>query len=478
MDAATTAYINATFQKIRLLRSNNKGEVWLASDSSGKLVIIKRINITGLPYKTLKDHPHQIAPKIIYCAEQDKETLIVEEYIQGDSLLERLEQKCYLTEKEAEYILLGLCDGLKPLHDLGIIHRDIKPSNLILQNGCIIRLIDFDAARTVKSDSSEDTRLLGTKGYAPPEQFGYGQTDGRSDIYSIGITMKKMLGREYHGYLEKILNKCTEIDPKKRYASVLALKQAILWNRRKLVKIATLLAIAMIFLTLLYAKSAWMPLPQSSHEEMPGTNEATVPPRAATVTESPPPPLEETTLPETITHSSETPLLPPNSKETATPVEVPTLDKNLPLPQLEPEYIVPRPMETSFTLNGAVVNTTQDNLISMDRNDWSDYSARLHVENSSNTTWDSPSIRVVFRDNWGGRHTETISLAPIPSGESADFDIPVGSYPVTNRPDATEVSAWLQIYLDHGDLPVSERYWCLQFLLKENESKVQDGSKS
>ena len=69
-----------------------------------------------------------------------------------------------------------MCDGLKFLHGLGIIHRDIKPSNLILQAGKIIRLLDFDAARIFKVDKDEDTQYLGTKGYAPPEQFGFRQT--------------------------------------------------------------------------------------------------------------------------------------------------------------------------------------------------------------------------------------------------------------------------------------------------------------
>lgn len=196
MNVALTAYIEESFTKLRQLRMSEKGEVWLASDKSGKLVIIKEIYLTGLPYKILKETPQPIAPKVIYCAEYDGKTLVVEEYLQGESLLERLEQGRYLTEKEAANILLRLCDRLRPLHKQGIIHHDIKPSNLILQNGGIIRLIDFDAARTVKENKSEDTRFLGTKGYAPPEQFGYGQTDERSDIYSVGITIKKMLGKE------------------------------------------------------------------------------------------------------------------------------------------------------------------------------------------------------------------------------------------------------------------------------------------
>ena len=132
MDSAITSYIETSFRKIRELRKSDKGEVWLASDASGKLVVVKRILLTGLPYPMLKEHPQPICPRILYCAEDEAETIVVEEFVQGDALLERLEEGRCLTEKEAESILLQLCDGLAPLHQHGIIHRDIKPSNLIL----------------------------------------------------------------------------------------------------------------------------------------------------------------------------------------------------------------------------------------------------------------------------------------------------------------------------------------------------------
>ena len=85
-----------------------------------------------------------------------------------------------------------MCDGLKELHEQKIIHRDIKPSNMILQADGRIRLIDFDAARIFKDNKATDTELLGTKDYAPPEQYGFGQTDPRSDIYSLGVTIKNV----------------------------------------------------------------------------------------------------------------------------------------------------------------------------------------------------------------------------------------------------------------------------------------------
>ena len=231
MDAHITAYIETAFLKIRLLKSSDKGEVWLAFEKSGRLVIHKRIAWTGLPYAILKEKGYPLIPRILHCIEEDGETLVVEEYVQGESLLDRIGRKAYLSEREAGNILLQLCDGLAPIHAQGIVHRDIKPSNLILQSGGIVRLIDFDAARTVKEHSGEDTMHLGTKGYAPPEQFGYGQTDVRSDIYSIGITMRKVLPEEYGGYLVKIFAKCTEIDPTRRYQNLQELRRALIFRR-------------------------------------------------------------------------------------------------------------------------------------------------------------------------------------------------------------------------------------------------------
>ena len=108
----------------------------------------------------------------------------------------------------------------------GILHRDIKPSNLLLAADGHIRLIDFDAAREEKPNVDSDTRLLGTKGYAPPEQYGFAQTDARADIYAVGVTMKQLLGKqaEKRPY-RHILRKCTEFAPKRRYATA----KALLW---------------------------------------------------------------------------------------------------------------------------------------------------------------------------------------------------------------------------------------------------------
>lgn len=208
------------YEKLKLLKRSERGEVWLAQNrQGGELVIIKRVAAIGLPYDVIKKSAFTLPAKVFYCAADDSETVVVEEFIQGEHLQT-------LTEPQAWTILLQLCDGLKELHAQGIIHRDIKPSNLILQ-GERIRLIDFDAARIFKADKDADTHRLGTKGYAPPEQYGGGQTDNRSDIYALGITIKILLGEHCGGRLKNILDKCTEYDPANRFQDVDELKDAL-----------------------------------------------------------------------------------------------------------------------------------------------------------------------------------------------------------------------------------------------------------
>ena len=232
MKESVEKFIEFRYKKIaRLKEPDNRGEVWPAQcRQSGEFVILKRVRLTGLPYAEMQNFSFKLPAKIIYCAEDESETLIVEEFIQGEILSDRLARKKFLSESEAREILLQMCDGLRELHARKIIHRDIKPSNLILRDGRI-RLIDFDAARIFKPDKIADTELLGTKGYAPPEQYGGGQTDERSDIYSFGVTIKVLLGDDYNGRLKKILDVCTEFDPKNRFRSVDELRRAILLKR-------------------------------------------------------------------------------------------------------------------------------------------------------------------------------------------------------------------------------------------------------
>ena len=156
---------------------------------------------------------------------------VLEEYIQGDSLAFLLAGAC-LTPAEARKITLQLCNALWVLHSMGAVHRDIKPENVIVRGSEAV-LIDFDASRIFKSGTNQDTQILGTAGYAAPEQYGITQTDERADIYSLGVLLNIMLTGKHpskelaSGRLGRIVQKCTMVNPKKRYKSVLYLMEAL-----------------------------------------------------------------------------------------------------------------------------------------------------------------------------------------------------------------------------------------------------------
>ena len=115
--------------------------------------------------------------------EEDGKLVVLEEYIQGKTL-DALLSKGMLDEQEKIRIVLNVCDALSFLHSakIPIIHRDIKPSNIMLTNDGIVKLIDYDAAKVFHRGKNEDTTLIGTVGRAAPEQFGFAQSDARTDV--------------------------------------------------------------------------------------------------------------------------------------------------------------------------------------------------------------------------------------------------------------------------------------------------------
>ena len=127
-----------------------------------------------------------------------------------------------------------LCALLGTLHTLEppIIHRDIKPENVILRGKDAV-LIDFDAARLHKPGAQADTQVLGTTGFAAPEQYGLSQSDVRTDIYSLGVLINVMLTGEHpskklaEGHMGRVVQRCTQVNPQKRYKDVLHLMEVV-----------------------------------------------------------------------------------------------------------------------------------------------------------------------------------------------------------------------------------------------------------
>lgn len=471
-------YIKSKYEKVRLLHRTEKAEVWLAADSTGSFVVIKYIKLANLPYSSLKAMGKSLWPEVIYCAEDEASTIVVEEFINGESFEDLLANKRYLTEARAKEMLLQLCDGLIMLHKVGIIHRDIKPSNIILQavgGHDFVRLIDYDAARTVKEDQREDTRLLGTKGYAPPEQYGYGQTDQRSDIYSLGITFKEMLGENYNGWLRPILQKCTEVDARSRYQTVTDLKKALLYHRRnKLIKVAGIVAASMAVVLLIW--SNW----QHSHQEK------IIPPAVEEIMEEV---KEKVPIPSVEEKAPEVEADKPPSQE-STPVgekKANTTESNTPLQNEEAvDDTGNNAIYAKYYKNGERLGAWTDRYdhpinnwgttTFIPRGMWqnwanlypADWEVRVTVENKSNKTWENPYLSVWIKGIGGGQSRDYFgkTLAP---GESCEFVVPLSSFdlPLQQDKEQDQVQDFFFTLYGIGDQEIFGETTDVEFIFKK-----------
>lgn len=205
------------YDEIKLLKQSEKSTVHLVRDRNGEqLFIRKRLKGRHSVYSKLQGLTHPYLPRLYEVILSDDSTTVIEEYIEGTAV-----GSTELSDRQFLDIVMELCSVLEFLHGEGIIHRDIKPSNIIMAKDGHLRLIDFDAARMPKDNLEQDTILLGTRGYAPPEQYGFSQTDERADIYAMGVTLEQILGEKARKpRYKKTLSKCTNLDPDKRYQSV------------------------------------------------------------------------------------------------------------------------------------------------------------------------------------------------------------------------------------------------------------------
>lgn len=183
-------------------------------------------------YKQLASVRIEGVPAVKECVADDGKLIVVEEYVQGRSLKQVLDEQGLLNAEQAYEIAVQLVDILVRLHQLepAIVHRDIKPSNIIIEKNGHVNLIDFNAARHVNADKNEDTRMLGTVYFAAPEQFGFGQSDERTDIYGLGATINYIMTGDKPGAgiaecrFSDILKKCLMVDAKDRYQSAAELR--------------------------------------------------------------------------------------------------------------------------------------------------------------------------------------------------------------------------------------------------------------
>lgn len=216
-----------TLKEIEIIKNSERQKVILAESAEGKKYLKRTISGDRREvYKVLSKINHTNIPKIHYVG-LDDETVVIEEYIDGISLCDFIEQE-ELNKKKIISISKQVLSAMDELHRFNIIHRDIKPENILIDKSNHIWLVDYDIARIYRQEVRKDTETMGTFGYAPIEQYGMLPTDFKTDIYAFGVTLKALLESSgIKGYLNRIAKKCTRLDPSQRYKSSKAVKDAI-----------------------------------------------------------------------------------------------------------------------------------------------------------------------------------------------------------------------------------------------------------
>lgn len=233
--ATNDASILSSYRELTMINTRH-GISLVQHIATGRVYALKTLDVYNAEiYRYLRENPVKGTPEIEEVIEQDGHLTVIEEYISGQTLRSILENGNLFAETDAVRIIEELCGILKNLHgaDPPIIHRDIKPDNIMVTPDGSIRLLDMDAARLVRDKKSADTDLIGTVGYAAPEQYGFGTSDERTDIYSLGVVLCELVTGHFAkermpvGRLGKIIRKCTQIDPANRYKNVQELQIAL-----------------------------------------------------------------------------------------------------------------------------------------------------------------------------------------------------------------------------------------------------------
>ena len=179
-------------------------------------------------------------PHVEATYEMPDEFVVVCDYVPGENLEQLVASRGRFAEKDARELVLQLCEAVGALHEHGIVHRDISPTNVIVAaDGA--HLIDLGIARFRVEGATRDTTQLGTFGFASPEQYGFAQTDARSDVYSLGRVLGYLLtgvqpseAEKYEAALEEtsaalqeVVARATAMEPSARYQGVDELAAAL-----------------------------------------------------------------------------------------------------------------------------------------------------------------------------------------------------------------------------------------------------------
>lgn len=259
------------YSPLECLADNNNCVTLMLQSRKGKERFVAKcysrddVEISVSEDDILSSLSHRSLPEYVGRFENDRTICVVRRYAQGDSLRAVLSKRKFTKEETMEFAL-EICDVLRFLHSLPmpVLHRDIKPENII-KNDENVYLIDFGISRIVSDADKKDTRIAATASYAPPEQFGFLPTDGRSDIYALGVVINEMITgstdvrKDVPGDgVGRIIRKCTAFSPEDRYRSVSHLERDIRrWKHRRL-RTACHVLLVLVLSALAVTSAIWL----------------------------------------------------------------------------------------------------------------------------------------------------------------------------------------------------------------------------
>lgn len=234
------AYLDETYETLCPLGEH---DIFLAKKrDNGRIFVKKYVAVSVIPvYERLITIHNQHLENIYDFAVGEEKGILITGYISGISVQQYLEHYGVFPEERVKEYLADILEVLGQVHALGIVHRDITAGNIMISDDGIVKLIDFGIAREVKKDQGKDTVILGTVGYAAPEQFGFRQSDARTDLYAAGVLCNEMLIGKlpgdglYNGSksMQKIILKATAIDARQRFQTADEMRTALVTQKKK-----------------------------------------------------------------------------------------------------------------------------------------------------------------------------------------------------------------------------------------------------
>ncbi len=248
----TEKYKLSTYSLVKILHETKTSKVELVECSLDGEKYIKKTYYSDkrAVFNTIAKIKNEHIPEI-YEVFFGEDTIIIEQYIEGETLEEKISKGEVFSKNHIKAIYDDLLDAVDALHRNNIVHRDIKPANIIIKENGEAVLIDFSIARSYSEKRSTDTKLFGTVGYAAPEQFGFSQSDYRTDIYALGVTMKEIANsRNSSKRLYSAISRCTEFDPSRRFQNIDEIRK-YLDNDKKIWKTVSAAGLAIAAVTVL-----------------------------------------------------------------------------------------------------------------------------------------------------------------------------------------------------------------------------------